>query len=223
MTYRLDKIDSLFPTPLLHFTVDDADALNAELMAEIAARRVAEPGVTRTNCGGWHSESDLFGRTEPAHARLGTTIKQAAGEAMRKLAPKAPLETLQLICEGWINVNPTGAYNAPHDHGGAFWSGVYYVSVPARTDNPSAEEGGRDNGVIEFIAAQHLTSPGARIKAPMTAGKARFRPPAGSLLMFPATLTHWVHPNLSAADRVTVAFNAWVTALNPVVGVPLHS
>ena len=70
MTYRLDKIDSLFPTPLLHFTVDDADALNAELMAEIAARRVAEPGVTRTNCGGWHSESDLFGRTEIGRAHV---------------------------------------------------------------------------------------------------------------------------------------------------------
>jgi hypothetical protein len=28
------------------------------------------------------------------------------------------------------------------------------------------------------------------------------------LLLFPANLLHWVHPNLAADERVTVAFNA---------------
>ena len=199
MTYRLNKIDSLFPTPLLHFTVDDHEALNAALLAEIAARRAAEEGVTRTNRLGWHSKPDLFARTEPAQARLTETIKQAAAEATRKMAPGAPLDRLQLLCDGWININPTGGYNAPHDHAGAFWSGTYYVAVP--------DDDG-DSGAIEFIAPQHLHSPGGVVKAPMTAGKLAFRPGAGTLLLFPATLTHWVHPNASAEDRVSIAFNA---------------
>lgn len=206
MTYRLDKIDSLFPTPLLHFTIADHHALNQALMAEIAVRRVAEEGVTRTNRLGWHSNSDLFARPEPAQARLAETIKQAAAEATRKLAPGAPLDRLQLVCEGWINVNPTGAYNAPHDHGGAFWSGAYYVAVP---DHES------DGGAIEFIAPQHLSAPGGLVKAPMTAGQARFRPAAGTLLIFPATLTHWVYPNASADERVTIAFNASLRQITP--------
>ena len=199
MTFRLDKIDSLFPTPLLHFTVVDHEALNKTLLLEIAERRAAEEGVTRTNRLGWHSQSDLFARAEPAQAKLAETIKQAAAEATRKLAPGAPFDELHLICEGWINVNPTGAYNAPHDHGGSFWSGAYYVAVPK-------DEG--DGGAIEFIAPHHLHSPGGVVRAPMTASKATFRPTTGTLLLFPATLTHWVHPNSSAEERVTIAFNA---------------
>ena len=205
MTYRLDKIDSLFPTPLLHFTVADHEALNAALLAEIATRRAKEKGVSRTNRLGWHSQSDLFARPEPAQTRLAETIKQAAAEATRKLAPGAQLDQVQLLCEGWINVNPTGAYNAPHDHGGSFWSGVYYVAVP---------EGEGDGGAIEFIAPHHLHSPGGVVRAPMTAPKATFRPTTGTLLLFPATLTHWVHPNSSAEERVTVAFNASIRPID---------
>ena len=205
MTYRLNKIDSLFPTPLLHFTVADHEALNETLLVEIAVRRAAEEGVSRTNRLGWHSQSDLFDRTEPAQATLAETIKQAAAEATRKLAPRAPLDGLHLVCEGWINVNPTGAYNAPHDHGGSFWSGAYYVAVP--------DDDG-DGGAIEFIAPHHLHSPGGVVRAPMTAAKATFRPTAGTLLLFPATLIHWVHPNSSAEKRVTIAFNASIKPID---------
>ena len=75
MTFRLDKIDSLFPTPLVHFTLTDHLALNAPLVDEIAVRRAAEPGVSRTNRLGWHSETDLFERPEPAQAALAKALK----------------------------------------------------------------------------------------------------------------------------------------------------
>ena len=185
---------------MVHFKLPDHALLNAQLVVEIAARRAVEEGVVRTNRRGWHSASDLFARAEPAQAALAESIKQAAAHATRTLAPGAPLDRLQLVCDGWINVNPTGAFNAPHDHVGAFWSGAYYVAVP--------DDGDADSGAIEFIAPHHLGAPGGLIKAPMTAGQARFRPSAGTLLIFPATLTHWVYPNASADERVTVAFNA---------------
>jgi len=37
----------------------------------------------------------------------------------------------------------------------------------------------------------------------------------GTLLLFPATLIHCVHPNHGAGDRITVAFNASVAAAKP--------
>ena len=146
ITFRLDKIDSLFPTPLVHFTLTDHLALNAPLVDEIAVRRAAEPGVSRTNRLGWHSETDLFERPEPAQAALAKALKAMTVEATARLAPNAVEDRLTMILEGWINVNPTGAYNSPHDHAGAFWSGVYYVAVPD-------SEG--DSGVIEFLALHH--------------------------------------------------------------------
>lgn len=204
ITFRLDKIDSLFPTPLVHFTLTDHLALNADLLREIAARQSAEDGVARSNQLGWHSASDLFERREPAQARLAETIKQAIAEATRKLAPKAPFERFNLVCEGWINVNPAGAYNAPHEHIGSFWSGTYYVANSGGAGRTGT------GGAIEFLAPHRLATPGGLIKAPMTAGKARFRPVAGTLLLFPSNLMHWVHPNDSDQDRVTIAFNASV-------------
>ena len=74
ITFRLDKIDSLFPTPLVHFTLTDHLALNAPLVDEIAVRRAAEPGVSRTNRLGWHSETDLFERPEPAQEALAKAL-----------------------------------------------------------------------------------------------------------------------------------------------------
>lgn len=209
MTVRLDKIDSLFPTPLVHFTVDDHAALNAQLLHEVAARRATEDGVKRTNVKGWHSASDLFERREPAQARIAEIIKQAVAVATRKLAPNAPVETFELVCEGWINVNPSGGYNAPHAHHGSFWSGTYYVA------NAGGTGGAGTGGGIEFLAPHRLATPGGLIKAPMTAGKALFRPQAGTLLLFPSNLMHWVHPNDSAQERVTIAFNASVRPISP--------
>jgi uncharacterized protein (TIGR02466 family) len=96
-------------------------------------------------------------------------------------------------------VNPSGAYNAPHDHLGAFWSGTYYVSVP--------ESGDRQAGAIEFLSPHKPLPALGAFKAPITADKLHVRPKPGMVLIFPATLVHWVHPNDSKDDRVTIAFN----------------
>ena len=53
--------------------------------------------------------------------RIGVTVRQVMPDLPADLIPSQ---------DGWVNINPTGAMNAPHDHPGAFWSGVYYVQVP---------------------------------------------------------------------------------------------
>lgn len=198
---KLAKIQMLFPTPLVTFQVDEAEALNRDLLQEIEARRHAEPGQTRSNRQGWHSAYDLFSRKEAAHARLAGIIRQAVEQTTRQLAPAAPLDKLEMECEGWINVNPTGAYNTPHDHPGNLWSGTYYVATPA------AGDGSDSSGRIEFIDGRSGLADNF-VKAPFTASKCGIGPQPGMLLLFPANLLHWVHPNLAEGERVTVAFNA---------------
>ena len=197
---KLAHIQVLFPTPLVTFQVDDAEALNRELLAEIDQRRRAEEGRNVSNRQGWHSAYDLFRRKEKAQAKLAGIIREAVDQATRKLAPEANLSNLKLECEGWINVNPTGAYNTPHDHPGNLWSGTYYVVTP---DGGDAAASGR----IEFIDSRSGLEDNF-IRAPFTASKCGIRPKPGMLLMFPANLLHWVHPNAAAEDRVTIAFNA---------------
>ena len=198
---KLAHIQMLFPTPLVTFLVEDAEALNRELLEEIEKRRKGEQGVTKSNRQGWHSAYDLFKRKEKAQARLAGIIRDAVEQATRKLAPDADLSRLRMECDGWINVNPTGAYNTPHDHPGNLWSGTYYVATP------DAGEASAISGRIEFIDARSGLADNL-VNAPFTASKCGVRPKPGMLLLFPANLLHWVHPNAAAEDRVTIAFNA---------------
>lgn len=201
MAFDEPAVRVIFPVPLVTVTLHDAEALNRELLDEIAARRAAEPGIERSNRQGWHSEPDLFDRTEPAHRRLAGEIKAIAEAVTAKLVPERPSGS-RLAHEGWVNANPTHAMNSPHDHPGSFWSGTYYVRVPQADD-----ESDLLSGAIEFLDPRGSIGANAGVETSFTRGKFTARPAAGSCLMWPSFVRHWVHPNRSAEERVSVAFN----------------
>lgn len=205
MAFDAPEVNVLFPVPLLKFKLQGHQALNRGLLAEIAERRRAEEGKVASNrYGGWHSDKDLFERKEPAHAQLAAELTAMLEAATAKMLPDAKRDQLRMFSEGWINVNPTHALNAPHDHTGSFWSGCYYVHVPK-------PEGDQDplSGVIEFLDSRGQLGEGRGIPSPFTRGNHLMRPTAGTALIWPGFLKHWVHPNASAEERVTIAFNAW--------------
>ncbi|GAA4004750.1 TIGR02466 family protein [Sphingomonas humi] len=202
MTLKLLRIEPLFQSPLAVFEVEDSGPLNARLLEEIGVRRAGEPSLKRSNRLGWHSEPDFFRRPEPAHRELAGQLKEMVAAATRRIAPDASFDHLEFICDGWINVNPASAYNTPHDHVGALWSGCYYVAVPAAgADNP-------DGGAIEFLSPNPSSPFAGLLSSAMTVDKVKVQPSAGKALLFPGALRHWVHPQGSGEDRVTIAFNA---------------
>jgi uncharacterized protein (TIGR02466 family) len=194
---RVAHVEQAFASlPMMLFQVQDCrDFLNRQLVEE--GGRCARSRVTRSNREGWHSEDDFFGRTEPGCAALRAHILEAVQEATRLLSPHFDFAANRALCQGWINVNPPGAFNAPHDHSGFALSGVYYASVPPE---------GR-SGAIEFL------DPRVNANAYTIEGAACFNrkfiinPKPGNLLVFPSYLMHWVQPNAESTDRITVAFN----------------
>ena len=117
--FKFSGLDPLFCSPVLSFQLPEAEQLNPILLSEIAAIRALEPGIARSNRDGWHSRDDLFQRTEPGLSRLAALILGTVGEATLRIAPETDLSPLGLQFHGWINVNPTGAFNAPHVRPGA--------------------------------------------------------------------------------------------------------
>lgn len=200
--YTHQHTSMLFPTPLLTYQVADAERINALLLEEIGERRQSEAGVLRSNKSGWHSESDFFARTEPGHGALSRAIRGVVIDATRRVAGAENSKNLRFLMDGWININPANAYNVPHDHPGSFWSGAYYV---VNQDPGEAELLG---GAISFLGPHHPPAGQAVIKAPVFGASHTLRPAPGTLLLFPSNARHWVHPNTSASDRITVAFNA---------------
>jgi uncharacterized protein (TIGR02466 family) len=201
MAFDEPEVRVLFPVPFVTIRLQDAETLNPRLLAEIEQRRKVEPGIDRSNRYGWHSALDLFDRREPAHAQLAREIDAMVASVTAKLVPDAPAG-IGTSHEGWVNVSPTNAMNSPHDHPGSFWSGTYYVHIP------EADESDRQSGAIEFLDPRGSIGSNAGLETPFTRGKFTARPAAGTCFIWPSFVRHWVHPNRSAEDRVSIAFNS---------------
>lgn len=193
---------NLFASPVWGFEIPDAEPLNAALIEDCRARQKQEPSMEVSNQAGWHSHRDLFQRSEASFKQLSNAISLVLMHVVKTTHPKFDLSTHDIEGQGWANINGKGAFNTPHDHSGFHWSGCYYVSVPDNACDRS--------GMIEFLDPRGSTGVRAPDVSMLFAPKFQIRPRAGTLLIFPAYLTHWVYPNQDDADRISVAFNARV-------------
>ena len=199
MLIERTKYEKLFSTPVFRFRFSEHEPLNEALLAAGQQFQGETDGVTKSNRGGWHSPGNLFDRNEPCFKVLREIADQAVIAATQGIGAKADLTTLKLKLFAWMNSNPSGAFNAPHTHPGAHWSGVYYVS------QPDVEVG--NSGMIEFLSPRTDQADWRLLDAPPFKLKKKFRPQPGDIVLFPSYLIHWVYPNETAHDRVTVAFN----------------
>lgn len=194
------KYEKLFSTPLLRFSIKDADKLNSELLLEAARLRSETEGVVKSNRGGWHSAGNLFENETPCIQRLKSKAEKAVLAATKTIGAKADIDALGLKMFAWMNANPPGGFNAPHTHPGAHWSGVYYVA------QPDVESG--TSGKIEFLDPRTDLPNWRLLQASAFNAKKSIRPVPGELILFPSYLVHWVYPNETTEERVTIAFNA---------------
>ena len=194
------KYEKLFSTPLVRFAVPDHAALNRALLDEGRKLRDADEGVSKSNKGGWHSQGNLFDQDADCFVALRAAAEQAVLASTRRVTTKVDPDDLRLKLFAWMNANPTGGFNAPHSHPGAHWSGVYYVSQPDVEDGTS--------GMIEFLDPRTDLPHWRILQAPAFRLKKKIRPQPGEMILFPSYLVHWVYPNESPEERVTVAFNA---------------
>ena len=198
MAFKLDSLDTLFPIPLWRYSVAGHEQLNPRLLKEIKARQGADKDIANRNRRGWQSRHDFFDREEPAHAELAAIVRQAMADALKRVASEIKADKLSFQQSGWVNVNPPHGYIGPHVHPNAILSGTYYVSVP---------QGEGVGGQIEFVSPHPVGHMSGWIKSAMLSDKVRVQPKEGQILLFPAQLLHWVLPNDSKQDRVTISFN----------------
>jgi uncharacterized protein (TIGR02466 family) len=192
--------EKLFYTPLLRFRLPDHEALDEALLAEGERLRGHGPGVNKSNRGGWHSEGNLFENPADPIQTLRHAAVLSVMEAVRSVSSKVDPEKFEMKLFAWMNMNPTGGFNATHTHPGAHWSGVYYVR------QPKVETG--NSGMIEFLDPRSDLPAWRILQSRAFRSKRKIRPEAGEIVLFPSYLVHWVYPNEAGGERVTIAFNA---------------
>lgn len=198
---RLTPITA-FASVIESFDVTDHQELNPRVLEAVAAMRAADVGVTSSNKLGWHSQRDFFERNEPALRDLSDRLKLATIAVIQRYWPEYSPRTDRIAAEGWINVNPQNAFNAPHAHSGFHLSGCYYVRVP----EPSADW----SGALEFLSPLGATAAESEFGKKMLDMNISIAPQAGRVVLFPSYLRHWVLPNQEDEDRVSIAFNVRV-------------
>lgn len=183
-----------FPTPIARVTVPDAETLNAGLRRIILERAAADPGVHKSNAGGWQSEADLETWPEPEPKQFIALVHELVGELVSATS-QGQRTAKEITIRAWANVNRKGDYNKLHHHPNNTWSGVYYVAAGKEV------EGRPDSGSIEF------QDPRQANPNPLSLAH---KPVAGLILAFPSWLFHWVNPYLGEGERISISFNAVV-------------
>ena len=188
----------LWPTLMLQRTLPGHEQANAVFESLILEMDQRNAELTTG-----YRDQNLFAVEHPALGWLMQCIHKSASDYCARSGIDYPIDwTLQ----GWANVNRTGDYHDPHNHPHAYLSGTYYVRVPAGRATPANRNDVRP-GCISFYDPRGVANMTAIRRDPQVEPELTVQPQPGLLLMWPAFLLHYVHPNLSEQPRISISFN----------------
>ena len=150
-----------------------------------------------SNEGGWHS--DHLDLKHDVTAELFREIMRCVYETFIGLGFNQE-EYEPVIHVSWININRKHHFMRHHNHINSVFSGVYYIKVP------------KNSGDLEFnspIADHKHVIDSDWIKNFNFFNSNTWQIPAeeGKLVVFPSWLVHFVQPNLSDEDRISLSFD----------------
>ena len=190
-----------FAQPISTFDVELGEEFNKDLIEIIKDLMLnTEQNYAGSTMGGWRNKGNFFCIEHPIIKKLENVCASAAIYYLEQCQAEINIKEHVVGMIGWANWNKKGDYNTPHNHIGADVSGCYYIQQP---DNEKYE-----SGAIEFLDIRNIIPLQERLGGPIYSKSVRKKPKTGELLVFPSSLTHWVHPNQSDQDRIVVAWNA---------------
>ena len=197
-------IEQAFWTPIVVCNLSNEEVDRTLLEEVIVARREGGgSSLTRSNRGGWHSETDMHEWGGSAFTSLAERVEQIATElTLDRMNPDRAAFPWKI--SAWANVNEKGSYNEQHCHPGAFWSAVFYVRA-----DPSAE-----GGEIVFrdprAPVNEMYAPKLGLRYNGGEGTVHIKPKSGMLIVTPAWLQHWVRRWEGSEPRISIALNLGV-------------
>jgi uncharacterized protein (TIGR02466 family) len=189
--------NGVWPTMLVKRHLPGFEQPTAGLAAHILKQEAREADYTAR-----YQEQDFFSSENPSVHWLRGQINQTTTAFLRQVGIE---RALSWTLFGWYSINRYGDHHAPHTHPRAYLSGTYYVRVPpapASIDDPRAQP-----ACISFYdprTGANMITVGSE---PDARAAHVVRPSAGTLMMWPSPLQHYVHPNLSEEQRVSISFN----------------
>lgn len=193
-----DGVYSLWPTRLMRRQLPGAEAANQHLASLMLQEDAAAEDLTVN-----YRETGFLQRDDPAIAWLHQCINKTVVDY---LTAQGQHYRSEWRLQGWANVNRFGDYHDLHNHPHSYLSGTYYVRVPEADDSlPGRAD--RRPGAISFYDPRAQANMSAIRDDPQIEAEFTLLPEAGTILLWPSFLHHFVHPNLSRQERLSISFN----------------
>ncbi|PIW27083.1 MAG: hypothetical protein COW30_12020 [Rhodospirillales bacterium CG15_BIG_FIL_POST_REV_8_21_14_020_66_15] len=193
-----DGILDLWPTKLVRRHLPDFEEPTQALVKLIRDMERVNRNLTTD-----YLAPDFFNLDDPAVGWLREQVNATVVDYLRAIGIDYDV---RWTIHGWPNVNRLGDYHDAHNHPRSYLSGTYYLKVPA-TKEPMRNRADLRPSHITFYDPR----PGINMNSikgdPYVDPEFTVLPEPGLLMMWPAFLNHFIHPNLSKETRVTVSFN----------------
>ena len=190
-----NHFETLFPTGLWVFQLENHEALNQGLSAALYA--MMEEGKRKET----HFPEDVWQTEDTLHTL--PEFEDLAGRI--QVAVEGVLDFLAYDYEAvgitgmWGNIYRRENVINEHSHHNNFLSGVYYVAAPENSGGIVFKDPRGQTQVLEPKVREHNQ---------FNAGHAIYPAQEGTLFVFPSWLEHKVQPNRSDRHRISISFNA---------------
>jgi uncharacterized protein (TIGR02466 family) len=205
-----DGVERLWPTIMLRRTLPSAEIANQVLAEFILALEEGKTALTTD-----YRADNLLVADHPAVQWLRDCINRTVVEYFRQIGINYQVDW---SLHGWANVNRLGDYHDPHNHPHCYLSGTYYVQVPTDRAPLRTRKDVRPGCITFYDPRGPAVNMGAIRGDPYINPEYTVQPKPGDILLWPAFLTHFVHPNLSETPRISISFNVmlkWSDAYLP--------
>ena len=188
----------LFPTKMVRAELDDFEAPTQDLIKLIREMEKANKGLTTD-----YRENNPLEYDREGPNWLRAQINQTVIAYLQDIGIDY---AVNWQIHAWANINRAGDYHDPHNHPHAYLSGTYYLKVPGEGAKKRQRSDVRPNA-ITFYDPRTGFNMGSIRNDPYVDPELTVMPKPGLLMMWPAALMHFVHPNLSDETRISLSFN----------------
>jgi len=156
------------------------------MISEIYDLKFNQPVITKSNYGGWQSNTQLHENN---------TFTELFSNILNILCFTFQTKSVTFK-QTWACINKTNDFNLIHAHGNQYHvSGVYYLQVPL------------NSGDIAFRDPRPAAINSTTQQIFGQGDSENFTPVNNQLIFFPSYLEHFVLPNNSKQDRISISFD----------------
>ncbi len=192
-----DFID-LFPTKLVRRHLPDFEVPNRDLIKLVREMEKGNKALTTD-----YRENNPLEYDREGPNWLRAAINETVIDYLREIGIDY---SVNWQIHAWANINRQGDYHAPHNHPPAYLSGTYYLKMPGSGAAKRQRSDVRP-GCITFYDPRTGFNMSSIKGDPYVDPEYTVFPEPGLLMMWPASLMHFVHPNLADETRISLSFN----------------